>query len=145
MNKFSKFSYLHYCHVATIRRHTAFVSDATTSDISLSCLISSVLHMFVKTSSMFKKMYLCIFFFYLFHVAPVPPFMSPSSLLCSHCCCFLLYFEVAHLVFPVSLLTSGLFPNYLSVHWKPCFFLLFVIPACWPSLVPSQHFLSLCF
>lgn len=63
MNKFSKFSYLHYCHVATIRHHTAFVSDATTSDISLSCLISSVLHMFVKTSSMFKKMYLCFFFF----------------------------------------------------------------------------------
>lgn len=46
---------------------------------------SSVLHMFVKTSSMFKKMYLCIFF-YLFHVAPVPPFMSPSSLLCSASC-----------------------------------------------------------
>lgn len=115
MNKFSKFSYLHYCHVATIRRHTAFVSDATTSDISLSCLISSVLHMFVKTSSMFKKN-VFFFFFYLFHVAPVPPFMSPSSLLCCHCCCFLLYFEVAHLVFPVSLLTSGLFPNHLSVH-----------------------------
>lgn len=56
--------------------------------------------------------------------------MSPSSLFCSHCCCFLLYFEVAHLVFPVSLLTSGLFPNYLSVH---CF--LFLPPLCYPCLL----------